>query len=113
MSRHIRQKACKLKLDILRVADSKTKETLITILGDQLDSLPAEDDPEAAWDNCRNTVYDSAKQRGKSRDNLTATIQRSPANTNRSKKPTTTGSMTGCQHPSMIPSGASEGRSRL
>ena len=61
-SRHRRQKAdMKLKLDIQRLSDPETKETLVTNLADQLESLPAEEDPEVAWANFRNTVYDSAK----------------------------------------------------
>ena len=61
-SRHRRQKAdIKLKLDIQRLSDPETKETPVTNLADHLESLPAEEDPEVAWANFRNTVYDSAK----------------------------------------------------
>ncbi|XP_027210085.2 probable RNA-directed DNA polymerase from transposon BS [Penaeus vannamei] len=78
-----------MKLDVQRLVDPETKEALVTNLADRLDSLQAED-PEAAWANFRNIVYDSAililgHPKRKHQDWLTATTQRSPAYLNKNK----------------------------
>ena len=61
-SSHRRQKGGILKkLDIQKLADPETRETLRINLAEQLESLPDEANSEKAWANFRNAVYDSAK----------------------------------------------------
>lgn len=60
-SRHRHQKpAIKKKLDVQRLNNPATKETLTTNLTKQLEELPAEEDLEKAWTSFRNAVYNSA-----------------------------------------------------
>lgn len=59
---HRRQKAdIKKKLDVQKLSDPATKESLKTNLQGHINNLPTEVDPEKAWANFRNAVYDSAK----------------------------------------------------
>ena len=61
-SSHRCQKAGILKkLDVQKLADPETRESLRTNLADQLQSLPDEADLKKAWANFRDAVYNSAK----------------------------------------------------
>ncbi|CAI9731084.1 Hypothetical predicted protein [Octopus vulgaris] len=61
VSRHRNRKAAvKKKLDVQKLYEPKTKETLIVNIANQLEHLPAEENLEKAWANFRDAVYDSA-----------------------------------------------------